>query len=208
MNSLEDSIKTNNFGKYGLINLSDIVIHKIEFDHWLLDVKNKTINELNKQNEQIYFEEFIDAFNNSKFPNKKYYDFIKHSKKKLYEHLKKRHQFRGLYRNQQYFLSESKFIFDDEGKKEKEKKLQKEMEQKRKLDKAIYTMNKEKAEAMRELELKENLMRYYYQTSNINAALNLHKEVFGEKDDIYKNHNKIINNLNMDNIRYDSDLNE
>jgi hypothetical protein len=78
---------------------------------------------------------------------------------------------------------QSEFIFDDEGQKEKEKKILKELEQKKKLDEAIYTMSKEKAEAMKEMEMKENLMRYYYQTSDIGAAKEIHKQVFGVKKD-------------------------
>ena len=108
-------------------------------------------------------------------------------------------------KNSQY---ESKFIFDDEGKKEKEKKLLKELEQKKKLDEAIYAMNREKAEAMREIELKENLMRYYYQTSNINAALDLHKQVFGSNEDSNANLNSTNIIVNKAKLKYDSDIEE
>ena len=108
-------------------------------------------------------------------------------------------------KNSQY---ERKFIFDDEGKKEKEKKLLKELEQKKKLDEAIYAMNREKAEAMREIELKENLMRYYYQTSNINAALDLHKQVFGSNEDSNANLNSTNIIVNKAKLKYDSDIEE
>jgi len=73
------------------------------------------------------------------------------------------------------------FMFDDEGQKEKEKKILKELEQKKKLEDAIFTMNKEKAEAMKEIDFKGNLMRHYYQTGDINAAKDLHKQYFEKK---------------------------
>lgn len=73
------------------------------------------------------------------------------------------------------------FMFDDEGQKEKEKKILKELEQKKKLEDAIFTMNKDKAEAMREIDFKGNLMRHYYQTGDINAAKDLHKQYFEKK---------------------------
>lgn len=180
--------RSKNFGKYGLINLSDLVIHKMEFNAWFTEVKKKSLKDINKKNEREYYSEFISLYNNGNLPHKKYYDIIKYTKKQNDNMLKKK---RGIKRKS--FVHESKFIFDDEGKKEKEKKLLKELEQKKKLDEAIYTMNKEKAEAMRERELKENLMRYYYQTSNINAALNLHKEVFES------------NNQKKTKIKFDSD---
>jgi hypothetical protein len=75
------------------------------------------------------------------------------------------------------------FMFDDEGQKEKEKRILKELEQKKKLEEAIFTMNKEKAEAMKEIDFKGNLMRHYYQTGDINAAKDLHKQYFEKKKD-------------------------
>ena len=69
-------------------------------------------------------------------------------------------------------------------------------------------MNREKAEAMREIELKENLMRYYYQTSNINAALDLHKQVFGSNEDSNANLNSTNIIVNKAKLKYDSDIEE
>lgn len=79
--------------------------------------------------------------------------------------------------------TEYDFMFDDEGQKEKEKKILKELDQKKKLEEAIYTMNKEKAEAMKEIDFKGNLMRHYYQTGDITAAKDLHKQYFDTKKD-------------------------
>lgn len=47
-------------------------------------------------------------------------------------------------REKLHYEDDDEFVFDDEGKKEKEKKIIKELEQKRRLEEAIYTMNKEK----------------------------------------------------------------
>jgi len=42
-------------------------------------------------------------------------------------------------------------------------------------------MNKEKAEAMKEIDFKGNLMRHYYQTGDMVAAKDIHKQYFGIK---------------------------
>ena len=200
--------RSKNYGKYGLIHLSDLVIHRIEFNAWYTEIKEKNINELSHTEEKKYFEEFISLYNNGNLPHKKYYDMIKYTKKQNDLQLKQKTRSKkttNINKNSQY---ERKFIFDDEGKKEKEKKLLKELEQKKKLDEAIYAMNREKAEAMREIELKENLMRYYYQTSNINAALDLHKQVFGSNEDSNANLNSTNIIVNKAKLKYDSDIEE
>ena len=203
-----NTLRSKNYGKYGLIHLSDLVIHRIEFNAWYTEIKKKNINELSHTEEKKYFEEFISLYNNGNLPHKKYYDMIKYTKKQNDLQLKQKTRSKkttNINKNSQY---ERKFIFDDEGKKEKEKKLLKELEQKKKLDEAIYAMNREKAEAMREIELKENLMRYYYQTSNINAALDLHKQVFGSNEDSNANLNSTNIIVNKAKLKYDSDIEE
>ena len=42
-------------------------------------------------------------------------------------------------------------------------------------------MNSQKANAMREIEVKENLLRYYYQNSNMEQVKYLQKDLFGYK---------------------------
>ena len=207
---MNNTKRSKNFGKYGLIHLSDLLIHKIEFNAWFTEIKQKSLSELSHGEEKKYYEEFISLYNNGNLPHKKYYDIIKYTKKQNDLLLKQKQKIKKNLNNTKKKQYESKFIFDDEGKKEKEKKLLKELEKKKKLDEAIYAMNREKAEAMREIELKENLMRYYYQTSNINAALDLHKQVFGSNEDNGNNLNTNINNgiINKAKLKYDSDVEE
>lgn len=102
---------------------------------------------MNASNERKYLEEFINEFNNVKLPSKKYYDIYKWQYKEMEQLLKKRKREKdkltvGNSENINY--EDEEFVFDDEGKKEKEKKIMKELEQKRRLEEAIYTMNKEK----------------------------------------------------------------
>ena len=205
-------LNNKNYGKYGLIRLSDLVIHKIEFNAWVTEVKKVPLTAITHANEKAYYDEFISLYNNANLPHKKYYDIIKYTKKQNDSLLRKRYRMIrkkevmncgcdncNKMNNNNNSNSEFKFNFDDEGKKEKEKKLLRELEQKKKLDEAIYAMNREKAEAMRERELKENLMRYYYQTSNIDAAKDLHKQVFGEENGIDndRGNNRLLNNNNV-----------
>ena len=35
--------RSKNYGKYGLIHLSDLVIHRIEFNAWYTEIKKKNI---------------------------------------------------------------------------------------------------------------------------------------------------------------------
>ena len=78
-------------------------------------------------------------------------------------------------------INKDNFIFDDELNKEKEKKYIKEIEDKKNLIDAIQNMNSQKANAMREIEVKENLLRYYYQNSNMEQVKYLQKDLFGYK---------------------------
>ena len=78
-----NSKRNPNFGKYGLIHLSDLVIHKLEFNAWFIEVKKKNLVELNRQNEKQFFEEFITLYNNANLPHKKYYDLVKYNKKQF-----------------------------------------------------------------------------------------------------------------------------
>ena len=77
----------------------------------------------------------------------RYYDIHKWEAKTKQKLLLKHKRYRKENKDKikTYHITEDvEFIFDDEGKKEKEKKLLKELEQKKRLEEAIYTMNKEK----------------------------------------------------------------
>ena len=84
-----NSKRNSDFGKYGLIHLSDWVIHKLEFNAWFTEVKKKNLVELNRQNEKQYFEEFITLYNTANLPHKKYYDLVKYTKKQFDLNIKK-----------------------------------------------------------------------------------------------------------------------
>lgn len=174
-----------NYGKYGLLNLSDVFTRKVEFQAWLTEVKNKSLSDLNSENERKYLEEFIDKYNNAEFPSKKYYDIIKYQARKIEKALrrKKKEKDHQIARGSVYAIEETEFIFDDEWQKEKEKKILKELEQKKKLEDAINTMDKKKAEAMKEIDFKGNLMRHLYQTGDITAAKDIHKQYFDTKNE-------------------------
>jgi len=147
------------------------------------------LEEINISNEKKYLEEFISKYNNCEFTEKKYYDIYRWQAKENEKILRKRMKEKERDKKNSNNISkgnielEYDFMFDDEGQKEKEKKILKELEQKKKLEEAIFTMNKEKAEAMKEIDFKGNLMRHYYQTGDINAAKDLHKQYFEKKKD-------------------------
>ena len=172
-----------NFGKHGIINLSNLITRKIEFDAWFKEVKGKKLEELNSNNEMFYFDEFINLFNNGNLPHKKYYDLIKYNRKQRDLMYKKKYKLTDnlLTFNKIDNINKDNFIFDDELNKEKEKKYIKEIEDKKNLIDAIQNMNSQKANAMREIEVKENLLRYYYQNSNMEQVKYLQKDLFGYK---------------------------
>jgi len=158
----------------------------LEFQAWLSEVKGWSYNRETTNIDRKYYEEFIDNYNYCKFPNKKYYDIYKwevEQRKKSYIRSQK-HNLKISKENANNIVApdDMEFIFDDEGKKEKEKKLLRELEQKKKLEEAIFTMNKEKAEAMKEVDYKNSLMRHYYQTGDMVAAKDLHKQLVGTKN--------------------------
>jgi hypothetical protein len=181
------SKRSSEFGKYGILNLSSLFTRNLEFQAWFTEIKKKNPHDLTKENQKKFFEEFIQKYNNAELPSKKYYDIIKYQSKIFNKLLRKRKRMRDkMLKSADYKLyqvEEDGFVFDDEGKKEKERKFIKELEQKRRLEEAIYTMNKEKAEAIKEIDYKSNLMRHLYQTGDISAALDIHKQYFDVKKD-------------------------
>jgi hypothetical protein len=197
---------SNNFGKEGILNLSDVFTRKLEFHSWLTEVKNKSLDYLTPENERNYIEEFIYNFNNALFPSKKYYDIIKYKARAVDRMLRKRKRDKDRLnsnkRMNEYAGDEGEFVFDDEGQKEKEKKILKELEQKKKLEDAISTMNKKKAEAMKEIDFKGNLMRHLYQTGDVAGAKALHQQYFETKKEKDKSDNgpniEDIDRENMD----------
>jgi len=174
---------SENFGKNGLINLSDVFTRKLEFQAWLQEVKKKSLSDITSDNERKYLEEFIQQYNNSEFPSKKYYDIIKYQAKAIDKMLRKRKREMDKIlanKDSKFIIRDETFVFDDEGQKEKEKKIMKELEQKKKLEEAIYTMNKSKAEAMKELDFKGNLMRHLYQTGDVAGAKDIYNQHFNK----------------------------
>lgn len=174
---------SENFGKNGLINLSDVFTRKLEFQAWLQEVKKKSLSDITSDNERKYLEEFIQQYNNSEFLSKKYYDIIKYQAKAIDKMLRKRKREMDKIlanKDSKFIIRDETFVFDDEGQKEKEKKIMKELEQKKKLEEAIYTMNKSKAEAMKELDFKGNLMRHLYQTGDVAGAKDIYNQHFNK----------------------------
>jgi hypothetical protein len=186
------------FGYYGILNLSDSFLKKSEYQAWLSEIKNK---ELTEENEKKYLNEFIEKFNNAKLQNKKYYNIqkwqVKERDRELRKHMKEKEKLKYINKD---MLEEKQFVFDDEGRKEKEKRLLKELEQKRRFDEAVFNMSKEKADAMKEIDFKGNLMRHYYQTGDFEAAKDIHKQYFGKKE---KN-----NNAPTDAVKNDIEIDE
>jgi hypothetical protein len=167
------------FGYYGVISPSDAFLKKLEYQAWLVEVRNK---DLTPENEKKYLPEFIEKFNKAELPSKKYHNIhrwmAKEKEKEMRKHMKEKEKLRYINRD----VGED-FVFDDEGRKEKEKKLLRELDEKRRLDDALYNMNREKAEAMKEIDFKGNLMRHYYQTGDMEAAKDIHKQYFGKRKD-------------------------
>jgi hypothetical protein len=185
-----------NYAKYGLLNLSDVFTRKLEFQAWLKEVKLKTYKEIEKD-ERKYLEEFIKQYNNAEFPSCKYYDIVKYQAKKVEKMLRKRKRDIDnmlAERDPSLIMRDENFVFDDEGQKEKEKKILKELEQKKRLEDALSTMNRSKAEAMKEIDYKGNLMRHLYQTGDMMAAKDIYNQHFNpkkekEKQDVPPNTN-------------------
>jgi hypothetical protein len=169
--------ENKNIGKYGIIHISDVFLKRLEFITWLSEIKKINPRDLNQNSEKPYLLEYIEEFNNSKFPSKKYYNIYRFQSKEIQKALKKRKRDQDM----SLLQEDMDFLFDDEIKKEKEKKFLKELDQKRRLEEAISSMSKEKAEAMKEIDFKGNLMRHYYQTGDMEAAKDIHKQYFGVK---------------------------
>lgn len=70
------------------------------------------------------------------------------------------------------------FVFDDETRKEKEKKLQKELEIKKKLEESYLTMDQEKISKLNEHASMNKLMINYWKTGQVSSALDIHNKCY------------------------------
>ncbi|KAF8820830.1 hypothetical protein IE077_002761 [Cardiosporidium cionae] len=70
-------VATKKWGKYGQIQECDIWRKRQEFHLWLMEVKNKSIEELPHWEEKQLFKDFMEDFNTVTLPHKKYYDLEK-----------------------------------------------------------------------------------------------------------------------------------
>ncbi|XP_026194110.1 nucleolar protein 58 [Cyclospora cayetanensis] len=62
------------WGRYGIIHDTDMWAKRPEFTLWLLEVKNRNIEELANWEEKRLFSDFAEDFNTATLPHKKYYN--------------------------------------------------------------------------------------------------------------------------------------
>ncbi|KAL8438796.1 hypothetical protein Efla_003833 [Eimeria flavescens] len=62
------------WGKYGIIHETDMWRKRPEFTLWLLEVKDKNIEDLSNWEEKKLFSDFAEDFNTATLPHKKYYN--------------------------------------------------------------------------------------------------------------------------------------
>jgi len=72
--SVESHSLTSQWGKFGLINESDIFTKSNEFTAWLLEVKNMSAATLSRREQKEMFREFMEDYNTATLPSTKYYD--------------------------------------------------------------------------------------------------------------------------------------
>jgi hypothetical protein len=183
---------STNFGKYGLLNLSDVFTRKLEFNAWMNEIKNISTKDLTPEKEKSYLEEFIKSYNNAEFSSKKFYDMVKFQASAVHKMLRrKRKEMDKLLSNKDsnFMLNDKGYVFDDEAQKEREKKIYKEIEQRRRLEDAVKDMNKSKADAMKEIDYKGNLMRHLYQTGDVTGAKDIYETHFNIKKEKEKKEN-------------------
>ncbi|PHJ24268.1 u4 tri-snrnp-associated [Cystoisospora suis] len=65
---------TNQYGKYGLLQESDMWQKRAEFSLWLMEVKDKNLEELSGWEERELFRDYMEDYNTATFPSKKYYN--------------------------------------------------------------------------------------------------------------------------------------
>ncbi|KAL8451171.1 hypothetical protein Emag_002845 [Eimeria magna] len=62
------------WGKYGIIQEADKWTKRPEFTLWLLEVKDKNIEDLSNWEEKKLFSDFVEDFNTATMPHRKYYN--------------------------------------------------------------------------------------------------------------------------------------
>eukprot|EP01069_Polyplicarium_translucidae_P012562 Polyplicarium_translucidae@DN5329_c0_g1_i1.p1 len=83
---------THQWGKYGIIQETDLWNRKPEFYLWLMEVKNRSSESLPLWEEKQLFKEFVEDFNTATFPHKKYYSLEKWEAKQAMKKLTKQNR--------------------------------------------------------------------------------------------------------------------
>lgn len=161
------------FGKYGILNNSNLFNKMSEFRLWLKEIKNlgEGIREEN------YYAEFIDNFNNCKLPDKKFYDLAKYESLNIIKRMKKNKS-----KIKEKFLGgeDEGFVFNDEARKEYEKKLAKETQIRSKLDEIYKNLDDKRITEMKEQAYQNKLMIQYYKTGHESSARDIHSKYYSQ----------------------------
>jgi len=173
--------KPSRFGKYGILNFSNLFSKLPEFRLWLKDTKQIE----NPETEEAYYSEFIGLHNEAMLPSKKYYDLTKYEAKSQKKKMKKnkvkiKEKFMG--------TDEDGFLFnDDERRKEYEKKIMKENQIRNKLDEICNNIDEKTLEEMREHAIQNKLMIQYYRTGHESSARDIHSKYYSQTNAKKKN---------------------
>lgn len=165
--------KESRYGKYGILNFSNLFNKLPEFRLWLKETKNYEDEKLEEQ----YYAEFIEKYNQANLPHKKYYDLAKYEAKSMRKKMKNnkatiREKFTG--------GEDEGFVFDDEGRKEYEKKMIKDGQIRKKLDEIYKNMDDKRLEEMREHAYQNKLMIQYYRTGHESSARDIHSKYYSQ----------------------------
>lgn len=82
-------VASDQYGKYGIIRESDLASKISEFQQWATEVKRVNIEALAKWEEKELFAEFMEDYNTSTLPHRKYYDLMAYAQQQAIKAAKK-----------------------------------------------------------------------------------------------------------------------
>eukprot|EP00918_Siedleckia_nematoides_P067912 GHVU01147757.1.p1 GENE.GHVU01147757.1~~GHVU01147757.1.p1 ORF type:complete len:277 (-),score=56.89 GHVU01147757.1:640-1470(-) len=71
------------WGKFGIIQECDMYLKKQEFQQWLMDIKNISMEGLSQMEEKKHFASYMEDYNTATLAHKKYYDLPAYEREKV-----------------------------------------------------------------------------------------------------------------------------
>eukprot|EP01068_Selenidium_serpulae_P005285 Selendium_serpulae@DN3956_c0_g1_i2.p1 len=162
---------TDRWGKYGFLQEHDRWAKKPEFQIWLLEVKQKHLEEMSQFEERQFFKEYMEDFNTATFPSKKYYSLAEWERKEsLKSHARKEKE---LLRATKVGNQDYNALDDERNRKFEIERIRDDRRQQAVADELAQLKGSDKLEAMQHQKDLKDRMQVLFKMGRVEEALKI-----------------------------------